>query len=230
MEVHPLSRYPQATLDNLLASIPFYKTVQQTDQYQYDLLMRYSRVSEFRPGEVLMEQGQNDQWLYFLLKGQLAVLVGDTKAERKVVNYLTPGEVFGDLAVLVDHQRTATVIADSNCKRVLVFGTDFTVFGELTDISKISLFTKLVYYRNMVHNLRWKLEVYRMSYPEHSFASNHRKVKLYIGKKDTLEELISLDEQARALARLLVQWNLEFDRLAISPRDKLDYTTLAAIG
>lgn len=230
MEVHPLSRYPQATLDTLLSSIPFYKTVQQGDQYQYDLLMRYSRVSEFRPGEVILGQGQNDSWLYFLLKGQLAVLVGDSKTERKIVNYLTPGEVFGDLAVLVDHERTATVVADSNCKRVLVFGTDFTVFGELSDFSKISLITKLIYYRNMVHNLRWKLEVYRMSYPEHTFASNHRKVKLYTGKKETLDELLSLDEQARLLARLLVQWNLEFDRMAISPGDKLDYSSLAALG
>ncbi len=229
MDVYPLNRYPQEVLDTLLSSIPFYKTVQQGNQYQYHLLMGYSRVSEFQPGETLLEQGQNDNWLYFLLKGQLAVLVGGPTTDKKIVNYLTPGEVFGDLAVLVDHERTATVVADCHCKRALVFGTDFTVFGELNDFSKILLATKLIYYRNMVHNLRWKLEVYRMSYPEHSFASNHRKVKLYTGKKETLEELLSLDEQARLLARLLVQWNLEFDRLAISPQGKLDYDSLAAL-
>jgi len=210
MDVHPLNKYRQDSLDTLLSSIPFYKAIKQRDQYQYDLLMRYSRVIEYRPGEVLMEQGQKDQWLYFLLKGQLAVVVGGGKQDRKVVNYITPGEVFGDLAVLIDHQRTATVVADQNCKSVMVFGTDFQVFGELMSVEKISLATKLEYYRNMVHNLRWKLEVYRMTYPDQSFASNHRKVKLYTGPKDTMDELVSLDEQARALARLLVNWNLEF--------------------
>jgi cAMP-binding proteins - catabolite gene activator and regulatory subunit of cAMP-dependent protein kinases len=183
MEVHPLHHYQQDSLDKLLSSIPFYKGVKQRDQWQYDVLMSYSRIIEYRPGEVLLEQGQNDQWLYFLLRGQLAVVVGSGETERKVVNYITPGEVFGDLAVLIDHERTATVVADPHCKSVLVFGTDFQVFGDLADIHKITLATKLEYYRNMVHNLRWKLEVYRMSYPDHSFASNHRKVKLYSGKK-----------------------------------------------
>jgi hypothetical protein len=111
----------------------------------------------------------------------------------------------------------------------MVFGTDFQVFGELMSVEKISLATKLEYYRNMVHNLRWKLEVYRMTYPDQSFASNHRKVKLYTGPKDTMDELVSLDEQARALARLLVNWNLEFDRLSISPREKIDYNSLVAL-
>ena len=230
MEVRPLYHYPQISLENLVSSIPFYKAIKQKDQWQYDLLMSYSRIIEYRPGEVLLEQGQVDQWLYFLLKGQLLVVVGEGTSDRKVVNYITPGEVFGDLAALVDHQRIATVIADSNSKRVLVFGTDFKVFGQLQDVSKISLLTKLEYYRNVVHNLRWKLEVYRMSYPEHAFASNHRKVKLFMGTKDTMDELISLDEQARALARLIVGWNLEFDRLAIPPRENLDYHSLAALG
>ena len=230
MEVRPLHHFPQDSLDNLLSSIPFYKAIKQKNQWQYDLLMSYSRIIEYSPGEVLLEKGQRDHWLYFLLKGQLLVVVGDKNTERKVVNYITPGEVFGDLAVLIDQQRTATVIADSNCKRVVVFGTDFQVFGELHDLRKISLETKLEYYRNVVHNLRWKLEVYRMSYPEHVFASNHRKIKLYTGPKNTMEELESLDDQAKSLARLLVSWNLEFDRLAITPRENLDYHSLAALG
>ncbi|WP_018015858.1 cyclic nucleotide-binding domain-containing protein [Teredinibacter turnerae] len=230
MEVHSLHRYGQASLDTLLSSIPFYKAVRLRDQWQYDLLMTYSRIIEYRPGEIVLEQSQPDQWLYFLMRGQLAVVVGDESQSRKVVNYITPGEVFGDLAVLIDHRRTATVVADPHCKSVRVFATDFCVFGELRDFTQITLATKLEYYRNMVHNLRWKLEVYRMTYPDQSFASNHRKVKLYMGTKGTLDELVSLDEQARALARMLVYWNLEFERLSIAPREHFDYQSMIALG
>ena len=184
MEIHPLNRYPRESLDTLLSAVPFYKAIKQRDQWQYDLLMNYSKIIEYRPGEVLLEQGHKDQWLYFLLKGQLAVLVGKPNETAKVVNYITPGEVFGDLAALMDYERTATVVADTNSKRVLVFGTDFQVFGELKDTRKVSLATKLEYFRNMVHNLRWKLEVYRMSYPDQPFSTSHRKVKLYMGQKD----------------------------------------------
>lgn len=230
MEIHPLNRYPRESLDTLLAAVPFYKAIKQRDQWQYDLLMNYSKIIEYRPGEVLLEQGHKDQWLYFLLKGQLAVLVGKQNESPKIVNYITPGEVFGDLAALMDYERTATVVADCNSKRVLVFGTDFQVFGELKDTRKISLATKLEYFRNMVHNLRWKLEVYRMSYPDQPFSTSHRKVKLYVGKKDCMDELEALDAQARSLARLLVNWNTEFDRLAIKPSVSLDYSSLAALG
>lgn len=229
MEIRSLHQFPRESLDALVATIPFYRAVRQQDQWQYDLLMSQSRIIEYHPGEVLLEKGETDNWLYFLLKGQLVVSVGDDQKGEKQVNYVTPGEVFGDLAGLLNHERTATVIADHNSKRVLVFGTDFRVFGELREIHRISLKTKLLYYGNMVHNLRWKLEVYRATYPDHLFASQHRKIKLYSGPKGTMDELISLDEQARQLANLLVDWNLEFDRLARLPRELLDGESLAAL-
>jgi len=223
MEVHPVYKYPQASVDSLLMAIPFYRSVKQLDQYQYELLLRNSKIIEYRPGEVILEKGQREEWLYFLLKGQLEVRAGNYNA--MVVNYITPGEVFGDLAVLFDHVRTATVVADSNSKKILVFGTHFKVFGKLEDFHPISLATKLIYYRNMVHNLRWKLEVYRAAYPDLPFANAHRKIKLYSGPKDNRDELLSLDEQARDLARLLVNWN---DSLSPTPRSDIDLDSLRA--
>lgn len=226
MDVLSLTQYPQASIDNLLTSIPFYKTVKQEDEWQYDILMRHSKIIEYRPGEVVLEKGQKDQWLFFLLKGQLRVLVGNGR-DVQVVNHITPGEVFGDLAVLFDHERTATVTSDPNSRKILVFGTDFSIFGRLHDLSLVTLNTKLIYYRNMVHNLRWKLEVYRTSFPHKENSSSHRKIKLYMGPKNTFDELTSLDKQARDLAQLLVEWNSEFDRHAINPTEPMRQDCLA---
>ncbi len=230
MEVQPIQNFPQASIDSLLSSIPFYRTVKQLDQYQYDLLLRHSRIIEYSAGETVLEKGQKEEWLYFLLKGQLEVRAGGAGENSSVVNYITPGEVFGDLAVLFDHKRTATVVADSNSKKIVVFGTDFKVFGQLEDMHPISLSTKLIYYRNMVHNLRWKLEVYRAAYPDQSFASLHRKIKLYNGARDSIDELKSLDSQARDLAKLLVNWNEAIDRLSLTPRSELNTKSLQSIG
>ncbi len=230
MEVQAVYKYPQESVDTLLSSVPFYKSIKQVDQYQYELLLRHSKILEFSPGEVILEKGLKEQWLYFLLKGQLEVHAGASDDQATVVNYITPGEVFGDLAVLFDHVRTATVVADSNSKKILVFGTNFQVFGKLEETHTVSLNTKLTYYRNMVHNLRWKLEVYRAAYSDQPFASAHRKIKLYTGPKDTMEELKSLDAQARELAKLLVAWNTAIDRLSITPRSEIDSQSLKAIG
>lgn len=229
MIVFPVSKYPQDTLDNLLTALPFYKAVKLRDQWQYNLLMEHSRIIEYAPNEVILKKGQKDQWLYFLLKGQLMVVVGEGADSLRVVNHITPGEVFGDLAVLNNFERTATVKTDPNAKTILVFGTDFGVFGDITDFSKISLPTKLDYYRNMTHNLRWKLEVYRLSYPDKPNALKHRKVKLYTGPRDTADELFALHEQSKSLANLLMLWNSDFEGISTQHATSMDYSELSKL-
>ena len=212
MQAISLRSYTQDSLNRLLLSIPFYRTIQQQDDYQYQLLLAQSKFIEFQSGEMVLREGQVDESVYFLLQGQLDVVVGK---DEQSVNTITPGEVFGDLTVLLHSPRSASVKVDDNCRKAVVFCTDFKVFGELTDTRTISLATKLHYFRNVAHNLRWKLEMYRTAYPKHALASNHRKVKLYSGPKDTMDELISLEQQAKDLAVLLINWNEEFKQLPL---------------
>jgi CRP/FNR family cyclic AMP-dependent transcriptional regulator len=62
-----------------------------------------------------------------------------------------------------------------------------------------------------VHNLRWKLEVYRAQNLQHPLANRHRQVRLFTGPKDSFEELKALYDQAHALALLLLEWNKDFN-------------------
>lgn len=213
METKPLHKIPKDTLEHLLAGIPFFKVVKQQDLKQFEILLQASRIMSFLPGEIVLQKGDSGNWLYFLLKGKLAVYV-DQALKGDLVNYVTPGEVFGDLAQLVGQPRTATIIADPGTKESMVLALDFNVFGPLNSVSPISLQTKLAYYRNTAHNLRWKLEVYRSQHLQHELANKHRQIKLYLGPKDTYEEVVSLHEQSQALALLLMEWNKEFGVLA----------------
>lgn len=209
MEIRPLQKFPRDQLERLLLTVPFYKAIKQQDDWQFEVLLQHSHIACFTPGEVVLQRGEHDPWLYFLLKGQLLVYP-DEQRQEEPVNAITPGEVFGDLSMLVGSARTATLIADPEGREVMVFASDFRVFGDLEAIQPISRQTKITYYRNTVHNLRWKLEVYRSQNPQHSFANKHRQVKLYTGPKGTAEELHALHAQAQALARLLLEWNGEF--------------------
>ncbi|HEY7884147.1 MAG TPA: cyclic nucleotide-binding domain-containing protein [Cellvibrionaceae bacterium] len=206
MEIKPLQKFHRETIEQLLSAIPFFRSVKQYDQAQFDQLLQYSKIITYRPSEVVLQRGDGDQWLYFLLKGRLAVYAGD-ELGNEPVNYITPGEVFGDLARLTRKPRSATIVADSSCREAMVFSADFSLFDDLNSTRPISLHTKLLYYRNTVHNLRWKLEMYRTQHPGNALADKHRQIKLYMGSKDTADELLSLHEQARALAELLFSWN-----------------------
>lgn len=210
MDVHPIDQYPKDVLENLLAAIPFYRQVRLEAPSQCNLLMRYSRLVEYRAGEVVVAAAHTDAWLFCLLKGRLAVYAGKLPLNVQRVNTIGSGEVFGDVAALLEHPRSATVIVDTVCKHALVFCTDFSVFGALQDFTTVTLNTKLLYYRNTTRNLRWKLEVYRASYPECSESLNHYNIPLFAGLADTVEELLSLHQQACDLARLLLHWNAEF--------------------
>ncbi len=209
MEIKPLNRFPRDTVERWLLTIPFYKVVKQQDNWQFELLLEHAHIAHYAPGELVLQRGQRDQWLYFLLRGQLDVYP-DENADGEPINQITPGEVFGDLAMLIGRERTATLKAAERCREVVVLASDFSGFSDLESTRPITLATKLAYYRNTVHSLRWKLEVYRSQHPEHSFANRHRQVKLYTGPKETREELSALHAQAQSLARLLLEWNGEF--------------------
>ncbi|KUJ82637.1 cyclic nucleotide-binding protein [Microbulbifer flavimaris] len=212
MEITPLSAYPRDAVDRLLNVIHLFRDIRASSEWQYDVLLKRSQLTSLAPGEKLLGVGDVDQWVYFLLRGDLQVHVAsvDGGTAGRPLATIRPGELFGDLAMLLAEPRSADVVAAPTSRDTQVLGVDCTLFADLEDFSLLHLPTKLVFYRNMVHSLRWKLEVYRSKYPSHELANSHRKLKLYTGPKNSRDELLALADQARALARILLDWNAEF--------------------
>lgn len=228
MQIIQISSLPRAKVDQLLAMIPFYRDVKQSELWQYEVLLQHSRIINFDPGEVVIAQGDIDTWMYYVLKGQLIVYPGTPDNRGESINEVTPGEIFGDLAMLVDGKRMATIVADEKSKAVQVFGTDFSIFGTLNDNTVLSQKTKLLFYRRMVHSVRWKLEQYKMEYPTHRLVEKLRTIKLYLGAKDGAEELEAHHQQAKDLVTILNEWNAEFGN-AVPKSEKKDFD-LSGLG
>ncbi len=206
MKIRDLSSYKSGEVQTLMRRIPFFKELQERQNGQLDRLLAYSCIVELEPGEIIMRRGDRGSWLYFLIKGRLSVYF-DTSEQTQPLNHITPGELFGDLALLCDHERKATVSADNGDKKALLFATDFKPFGKLNDFNTIDLQTKLGFYRTMVHSIRWRLEVNRMERPDHPLTVELRQVPTHSGAKGGEEELISLYRQAQFLASVLDRWN-----------------------
>lgn len=209
MEIRSINSEDKETLEHLLAAIPFFKAVKQQSLAQYEQLVRASHVASYKPSEVVLQKGEHDSRIFFLLKGRLAVYI-DRPNNAELVNHITPGEVFGDIAQLLKLSRTATLVADESARETIVLTLDSVIFEPLTSFHTLTLATKLAYYRNMAHNFRWKLEVYRAQHLQHELANKHRQIKLFTGARDTIDELSALYEQSKALAVLLMEWNNEF--------------------
>jgi CRP/FNR family transcriptional regulator, cyclic AMP receptor protein len=96
-----------------LAEVPLFSAASRKD------LQRIARASdeiEVKAGRVLVEEGRLGHEFFLILDGKANVRRGN----RKVAE-LTPGQYFGELSLLDKGPRTATVVAETDMK-VLVLG------------------------------------------------------------------------------------------------------------
>ena len=80
----------------------------------------------FKANSEIVTQGDCSKTVYYLKKGSArvigTVLVGDDKQMKPGVYDLSPGEVFGELALFDDEPRSASVIALEDSKVVVIDG------------------------------------------------------------------------------------------------------------
>lgn len=207
MSLHQITDIPKDTLDHLLQGVPFYMELAQKDASQLALLFSDAQVLEVPAGEEVIHEGDQDKTFYFLLRGQLEVFADVDK--KVLLNTVVPGQVFGAISIICDIPRTATICAEEEGS-ALIFAADFSMFGELTDFSRVRLATKLAYYRMVVHSTRWRIELYRLENRHHHLAKKMGQIEIYNGNRDTLAELESLNRQVYQLTGLLQQWNSAF--------------------
>ena len=64
---------------------------------------------EFGPGEVIFREGDPGRHVYVIRTGTVEVIARQPDGSLKVINCLYPGDHFGELALLRDAPRTATI-------------------------------------------------------------------------------------------------------------------------
>jgi len=75
-------------------------------------LIRFGKLRSFKPDEALMTQGEPSTSIHFILEGQVRVeRQRRSDSERIVLAHLGSGEIVGEMGVMVDLPRSATVIA-----------------------------------------------------------------------------------------------------------------------
>jgi CRP/FNR family cyclic AMP-dependent transcriptional regulator len=77
----------------------------------------------FPPGKQVVVEGRNGVGFFIILEGSAAVSVG-----KEVVRVLGPGDYFGEMALIQDAQRTATITADSELRCLSVTAWEFKRF------------------------------------------------------------------------------------------------------
>jgi CRP/FNR family cyclic AMP-dependent transcriptional regulator len=94
-----------------LAAVPLFAHL---DRQTIKSLAEQGKSRSYHPGEVIVSEGNRATALYIIVSGK--VEVGRSQVEGPVGD-LGPGDFFGELALIEDHPRTATVraVTETTC-------------------------------------------------------------------------------------------------------------------
>ena len=204
VETISLKKVDPNWLDHSLHQIPFFSDLMHEDRQQFELLMQHSKLMQYQSGETVITQDDQDQSLFFLLQGKLAVF-SDNNCSTLIAE-LSSGQVFGALSAVNGQPRSATLVSGQQEESV-VLALDSSIFTELYDFSSFKLKTKASLLRIVVNNTRWKLEISRQQQIDHPLTKQLEKLKPFSGMKNTEGELNHLADQAFMLGQLLEDWN-----------------------
>ncbi len=94
---------------DILEKIPLFKGI--GDKFLREVSL-HLRPVVYTPGDYIFKEGDQGNEMYFVIKGKLKILSGD---ENKILNTLSDGDFFGELALFRDEIRMATVQAATYC-------------------------------------------------------------------------------------------------------------------
>ena len=76
----------------------------------------------------VMASGDPTDSLYIVLSGRLKVMMSDAEGKEVILSILGPGEFFGEMGLIDDSPRSATVMAVEPCELITLAKKDFKKF------------------------------------------------------------------------------------------------------
>lgn len=94
-------------------------------QEELQRIAEAARLRAYPPGEVIVREGEQTAGCFIILTGQVEVVKDVDTATATVLARLGPGEIFGEMAMIDDHPRSATVRAIEATECVGLRRSDF---------------------------------------------------------------------------------------------------------
>jgi CRP/FNR family transcriptional regulator len=107
-------------LEEALAATPLLASV---DRKTIKRLAAQGKHRAYEPGDAIVKEGSPASAFYIILTGRVHIERGDSSGR---LGELGPGDFFGELALIEDHPRSATIIADEPTDCILFVAWEFT--------------------------------------------------------------------------------------------------------
>ena len=119
------------------------------DADAFEQLCRYAKPATLKRGATIVSKGDPGNSLIAVISGTVKISISSPDGRNAILNLIGPGEIFGEVAVLDGHARTADAIANSNCEIFVIDRREFLPFVK----SQPALAMKLI--ELLCARLRW---------------------------------------------------------------------------
>ena len=137
----------------------------------------------FDPGEIIFEEGSVAEKFYIILSGKIEVWKDYRSQEKDRLAVHKKGRLFGEMALIDDLPRSATVIARENTRLLYIERNDFHKI--IKENSSIAL--------SVMRSVSLMIRKSNDSFVENLRARNKKLQKAYKELKETHEELIRME-------------------------------------
>ncbi|MGE0084485.1 MAG: cyclic nucleotide-binding domain-containing protein [Desulfococcaceae bacterium] len=120
-------------LFHFLRGVPFFASLPDED---ISVIRDTCRKTAFKTGEIIFREGDLGENLFIVHEGSVEIWKNYNTAEQGLLSVYGPGHLFGELALIDDSPRSATVIARQPCELLSITRDDFNLITGSNPISK----------------------------------------------------------------------------------------------
>lgn len=110
-----------------LSTIPLFANVDDHDLAQ---IASASTLRSYRKNSIILTEGDTSSSLYLVIEGELKVYVSDEDGRANIINRLGPGDYFGELSLIDEQPRSASIEALTPCRLSVITRTFFIDYLE----------------------------------------------------------------------------------------------------
>jgi len=94
----------------------------------FDQLCRYAKHNTLKRGATIFSKGDPGNSLVAVISGTIKISISSPDGRSAILNLIGPGEIFGEVALLDGHARTADATANTNCEIFVIDRREFLPF------------------------------------------------------------------------------------------------------
>ena len=118
-----------AKIIEFLKKIPVFEIF---DEEGFRNLIKISKLKKYKPGQIIMKEGETDTHMYFLVQGAVKI----TKKGKEIATLRRRGDVFGEMGAVDIAPRSASAYAEED---TVCLSTDFLSIEKFAGSDKIYL-------------------------------------------------------------------------------------------